>query len=339
MKNREEYGSLNGVEKVAVMMLSLSEEQSAQLFSQMDEAEIREISQAMSNLGKVNSTVVDTMLVDFAEQLSSTGSIVGSFQSTERLLVKVLSKERVDTIMEDIRGPAGRTMWDKLGNVNEDVLANYLKNEYPQTIAVVLSRIRPEHASKVLTLLSDDIGMEVIMRMLRMESVQKEILDDIERTLRTEFMNNIARSARRDTYEVVADIFNSLDRASEAKFIEMVEVRNKDAADRIKSLMFTFEDLIKVDGVGIQKLLSTIDKSKLPLALKGGSETIKVLMFKNMSERASKMLKEEMNEMGMVKLRDVEEAQNNIILTAKDLMSRGEIVLSNPHEQNDKMIG
>ena len=103
--------------------------------------------------------------------------------------------------MEEIRGPAGRTMWDKLGNVNEDVLANYLKNEYPQTVAVVLSKIRADHAARVLTLLPDPFAMEVVMRMLRMETVQKEVLDGVERTLRAEFMSNLARSARRDSHE------------------------------------------------------------------------------------------------------------------------------------------
>src|SRR3546814_14230590 len=111
------------------------------------------------------------------------------------------------TIMEEIRGPAGRTMWDKLANVNEVVLANYLKNEYPQTVSVVLSKIKPEHASRVLTHLPESFAMEVIMRMLRMEAVQKEVLDDVEKTLRTEFMSNLARTQRRDSPEMMAEIF------------------------------------------------------------------------------------------------------------------------------------
>ena len=116
----------------------------------MDDEEIKELSQTMANLGSVDSGVIERLLVDFADQISATGSLVGSYDSTERLLQKVLAKDRVDSIMEEIRGPAGRTMWDKLGNVNEAVLANYLKNEYPQTVAVVLSKIKPEHAARVL---------------------------------------------------------------------------------------------------------------------------------------------------------------------------------------------
>ena len=133
--------------------------------------------------------------------------------------MKTLPRERVAQIMEEIRGPAGRTMWDKLGNVHEAVLANYLKNEYPQTVAVVLSKVRPDHAARVLALLPDSFAMEVVMRMLRMESVQKDVLDGVERTLRAEFMSNLARSTRRDAHEMMAEIFNNLDRQAETRFL------------------------------------------------------------------------------------------------------------------------
>src|SRR3546814_417264 len=153
-------------------------------------------------------------------------SLVGSLDSTERLLTKVLGEDRVGEIMEEIRGPAGRTMWDKLGNVNEEVLANYLKNEYPQTVAVVLSKIRPEHAANVLAQLPDAFGMEIVMRMLRMETVQKDILDGVEKTLRTEFMSNLARTNRRDPYEMMAEIFNNFDRATEGRVMTALEERS-----------------------------------------------------------------------------------------------------------------
>src|SRR5450830_1623677 len=167
---KEDYRGLTGPQKAAILMLSLAEEQSSKLFGMMDDEEIKEISQSMANLGNVNAGLVERLFVEFADQISSTGSLVGSFESTERLLMKTLPKDRVDMIMEEIRGPAGRTMWDKLGNVNETVLANYLKNEYPQTVAVVLAKIKPDHAARVLSLLPENFAMEVIMRMLRMEA-------------------------------------------------------------------------------------------------------------------------------------------------------------------------
>jgi len=328
MRVREDYRTLTGPEKAAIMILSLGEEHAAKLFQHMDDEEIKEISQTMANLGTVSANLIERLFVEFAEQMSATGSLVGTYDSTERLLMKTLSKDKVDAIMEDIRGPAGRTMWDKLANVNENVLANYLKNEYPQTVAVVLSKIRAEHAGRVLTILPESFAMEVIMRMLRMEAVQKEVLDDVERTLRTEFMTNLARASRRDSHEMLAEIFNNLDRATEHRFIAALEERNRDSAERIKALMFTFEDLGKLDPSGVQAMLRAVDKSKLSIALKGASETLRDLFFTNMSERAGKMLREEMASMGPVRLRDVEEAQMLMVQTAKDLAARGEIVMS-----------
>src|SRR5919199_2895088 len=282
---REDVRTLTGPERAAVMILSLGEEHAARLFAMLDDEEIKELSQTMANLGSVSASVVERLFLDFADQISATGSLIGSFESTERLLGKVLPKDRVNQIMEEIRGPAGRTMWDKLGNVNEVVLANYLKNEYPQTVAVVLTKIKSEHAARVLAQLPESFAMEVVMRMLRMEAVQKEVLDDVERTLRTEFFTNLARTNRRDAHELIAEIFNSLDRATENRFLTALEERNRDSAERIKGLMFTFEDLTKLDGNALQTLLRATDKAKLPVALKGASPTLRDLFFSNMSER------------------------------------------------------
>jgi len=311
-----------------MLMLALGEEHTSRLFALMDDEEIKEISQTMANLGTMSSSIVERLFIEFADHISATGSLVGTYESTERLLQKVLGGERVNSIMEEIRGPAGRTMWDKLGNVNEVVLANYLKNEYPQTVAVVLSKIKAEHAGRVLSQLPESFAMEVIMRMLRMEAVQKEVLDGVERTLRTEFFSSLARTNRRDSHELIAEIFNSLDRNTENRFITALEERNRESAERIKALMFTFEDLAKLDSKAIQTILRNADKQKIPLALKGASEAVRELFFGNMSERAGKILKEDMQAMGPVRLKDVEEAQSYLVTLAKDLASRGEIVVS-----------
>ena len=327
MRVREDVRTLTGPEKSAILMLALGDEHTARLFALMDDEEIKEISQTMANLGTVSATIVERLFVEFAEQISATGSLVGSYESTERLLAKVLGQDRVNTIMEEIRGPAGRTMWDKLGNVNETVLANYLKNEYPQTVAVVLSKIKSDHAGRVLTQLPESFAMEVIMRMLRMEAVQKEVLDDVERTLRNEFFSSLARTNRRDSHELIAEIFNSLDRNTETRFLTALEERNRDSAERIKALMFTFEDLGKLDGMAIQGILRNAEKEKIPVALKGASEALRDLFFANISERAGKLLREEIASMGPVRLKDVEEAQAYLVALAKDLAARGEIVI------------
>ncbi|MDX2223499.1 MAG: flagellar motor switch protein FliG [Rhodospirillaceae bacterium] len=332
---KEDYRSLTGPQKAAIMMLSLGEEQAAKMFSMMEDDEIKELSQIMANLGTVGANIVERLFVDFADAISNTGSLVGSYESTERLLMKSLGKDRVSVIMEEIRGPAGRTMWDKLGNVHEQVLANYLKNEYPQTVAVVLSKIKPDHAARVLSLLPEGFAMEVVMRMLHMEAVQKDVLESIEKTLRTEFMSNLARTARRDAHEMMAEIFNNLDRSTESRFITALEERNRESAEKIKQLMFTFEDLIRLDSAGVQTLLRHVEKDKLALGLKGASDAIKEMVFQNMSERAGKMLKDDMESLGPVRLRDVEEAQTNIVTLAKELANSGQIVISEGKEEDE----
>jgi flagellar motor switch protein FliG len=335
MRLREDYRTMSGPEKAALLMMSVGEENATRLFTLMDDDEIKELSQAMANLGTVNAQMVERLLVEFADQISTTGSLVGNFDNTERLLNKVMDRDRVGNIMEEIRGPAGRTMWEKLTNVNETVLANYLKNEYPQTVAVVLSKIKPEHASRVLGLLPEPFAMEVIMRMLRMEAVQKEVLDDVERTLRNEFMSNLARTNRRDSHEMMADIFNFLDRNMENRFLTALEERNKDSAERIKALMFTFEDLGKLDPGGAQTLLRNAEKDKVALALKGGSEDVRDLFFSNMSERAAKIMREDMQAMGPVRLRDVDEAQMYMVTIAKDLAANGEIIIADSKGEDE----
>ena len=325
MAGTDDFRQLNGTQKAAMLMLVLGEEATGRLFALMHEDEIKEVSGAMAQLGVVRADQVERICVEFADSMGATGNIVGSFETTERMLQKTLPSDRVTQIMDEIRGPAGRTMWDKLGNVSEVVLANYLKNEYPQTVAVVLSKVKSDHAARVLGLLPEAFSMEVVMRMLRMESIQRDVLDSVERTLRAEFMSNIARSSRRDAHEMMADIFNNLDRQTESRFMLALEERNRESAERIKSLMFTFNDLQRLSGAAIQVLMRSVEKEKLPVALKGASETIRDMFLKNLSERAGKMLREEIDGLGPVKLRDVDEAQASVVSVAKELAAQGQI--------------
>jgi flagellar motor switch protein FliG len=318
---------LTGAEKAAVVLLALGEDHHV-LWQALDDEEIKEISQAMSGLGTVAANVIEDLLVDFVSGMSSTGAIMGSFEQTQRLLATFMPGEKVEVLMEEIRGPAGRTMWDKLANVNEAVLANYLKNEYPQTVAVVLSKIKAEHAARVLTALPEDFALECVQRMLRMEPVQRDILDKIEQTLRTEFMSNLARTSKRDSHEMMADIFNNFDRQTEGRFIAALEERSRESAERIRALMFVFEDLSKLDPGGVQTLLRAVDKEQLALALKGSSDNLREMFFSNMSERASKIMREDMESMGPVRLKDVDAAQMAMVQVAKDLAAKGEIMLA-----------
>jgi flagellar motor switch protein FliG len=320
--------ALTGPERAAVLMLSLGEQYGATIWNLLDDDELRQLSIVMSTLGTIEAATVEDLLLQFVGQLSASGAVMGNYEATERLLQQYLPPERVGGIMDEIRGPAGRNMWEKLSNVQEEVLANYLKNEYPQTIAVVLSKLRSEHAARVLSILPEDLSLDVVNRMLRMEAVQKEVIDRVEQTLRTEFMSSISQTRRRDAHEVMAEIFNNFDRQTETRFMTALEEDNRESAERIKTLMFTFDDLIKLDAGSAQTLMRHIDKDKLAIALKGAADPVRQFFMSNMSTRGAKMLADDMAAMGPVRLRDVDDAQVLLVNLAKDLAAKGEIMIA-----------
>jgi flagellar motor switch protein FliG len=328
--------TLSGPERAAVLMLSLGEQYGAKIWKMLDDDELRQLSVVMSTLGMVEAQSVEMLMVEFVGRLSATGALMGDYDATERLLQQYLPPERVGGIMDEIRGPAGRNMWEKLSNVPEEVLANYLKNEYPQTVAVVISKLRPEQAARVLAILPEDLALDVVNRMLRMEAVQKEVIERVEQTLRTEFMSNIAQTRKRDAHEVMAEIFNNFDRQTETRFITALEEESRESAERIKALMFTFDDLVRLDAGSAQTLMRHIDKDKLAIALKGASEPLRQFFLGNMSSRAAKMLVDDMQAMGPVRLRDVDEAQVLLVNLAKDLAAKGEIILSK--QRDDELV-
>src|SRR6267154_3701498 len=293
---------LTGPERAAVLMLALGQQYGANIWSQLDDDELREISIVMSTLGTVEAESVEGLLLEFVSRLSATGALMGNYDATERLLHQYLPPERVTGIMDEIRGPAGRNMWEKLSNVQEQVLANYLKNEYPQTVAVVLSKLKPEHAARVLGILPEELALDVVNRMLKMEAVQKEVIERVEQTLRTEFMSNLSQTRRRDAHEVMAEIFNNFDRQTETRFITSLQEDNRESAERIKALMFTFDDLVKLAAASAQTLMRNVDRDKLGVALKSANEEIRAFFLGNMSSRAGKMLLDDMAALGPVRL-------------------------------------
>jgi flagellar motor switch protein FliG len=319
--------------------MSLHPDQAAIIFAGLDDEEIKEISQTMSTLGAVSAEVIEKLLLEFIDQLSSTGALFGSAEVAQRLLSNILGEKKVTAIMDEIRGPAGRTIWDKLANVDASILANFLKNEYPQTAAVILAKLDPQHAAQVLAALPEAFASDVIMRILRIEAVDKEIEQDVERTLRTEFMSNLSRSNQNDPFELMAGIFNDFSSSTEQRFFEILEQRNLPAAERIRALMFTFDDLLRLDPGGVQSLLRVADKTHLTAALKGGSEEIRKLFFSNMSNRAAKILKDDISSMGAIRLSDVEKSQAAIIQATKELIERGDAILTDGNgDGNDELV-
>jgi flagellar motor switch protein FliG len=275
----------------------------------------------MSRLPEIDAQQVQGLLNDFVTRLAS-GPLAGNFEKTEQLLRKILPNRRAEQIMAEIRGPAGRNIWQKLSNVRDEILAGYLKNEYPQTVAVILSKITTDQAARVLALLPDEFAIETVDRMLRMEPVPQTVLERIEETLRIEFM---------------AEIFNAFDRPTEGRMLTALDEINRQAADRIRSLMFTFEDLTRLDSNTAQVIVRSVDRDLLARALKGSADFVKDFFFEAMSQRAVKILLEDMATIGPLRLKDVDDAQQAILQIVKDLATKGDIVLSKSRG-DDEMV-
>jgi flagellar motor switch protein FliG len=319
---------LSGPQRAAVILLALGAEYGKAIWSALDEDEIRVVTHAMVQLGSIEADTVEALIVDFVGNLSAAGAVTGTFDRTAQLLSQLLPPKQVEALMEEIKGTASRSMWQRLSHIDPEVLANYLRNEYPQTVAVILSRIRADHAARVLAILPDEFAVDVVNRMLRMENVQKEALEHIEETLKSEFVTTVSQTSRRDAHKSMAEVFNAFDRHTEARFLTALDQLNRDAAKKIRALMFTFEDLAKLDAGSVQTLMRQVDRDTLGRALKGAPDSIRSFFFSNMSSRAAKNLQDEMAAMGPIRLKDADDAQNKMVALAKELADRGDILIS-----------
>ena len=231
--------------------------------------------------------------------------------------------------MSEIKGASGRRMWQRLSHIDAEVLATYLRSEYPQTVAVILSRISPDHTARVLSILPDDFAVDVMNRMLKMETVQKEALEHIEDTLRNEFVTTISQTIAPRRQRAHGRGLQRLRPADGGALLRGARrPSTATPSSKIRELMFTFEDLTKLDPGSVQTLMRQVDKDTLGRALKGATEPVRTFFFANMSSRASKNLQDEMSSMGPIRLKDVDDAQNKMVSLAKDLADQGEIMIS-----------
>jgi flagellar motor switch protein FliG len=318
--------NISGPERAAVLLLTLGETYGTDVWAHLDEEEIRIITGAMTQLGAVPAEQVKTLLDEFIETLNVV-AVTGDHESTERLLRKLLPDTQVEQIMDGVRGPAGRSVWQKLTNVPDVLVANYLKNEHPQTSAVVLSRMGTQQVAKILALLSPDLAVDIIHRMVHLDEIPKKTLESIEATLRAEFINAIGRGSRRDRIGQLADVFNFLDKTTEATLFKELEEIDVNSAGKIRSRMFTFDGLLSLDPAGIQTLIRGCDTRLLAQSLKGAAPALVDVFMRNMSKRAAKMLEEEISALGPMRLRQVDEAQQKIVALARELERKGDITI------------
>jgi len=317
---------------VAVLFMALDENRIQSLFDRLEENEIRRVSRAMANLGKVDIDQVERVITRFRNDVGRTGTVIGTAETTERLLRRLLPNDKVSEIMDEIRGPEGKTMWEKLANISPEVLATYLRTELAQTAAVILAKLPAQHAARVLALLPKASVDEIILRMVRMDSIQKGVLQDIEQTLQREFITNLSRSYERDSSQIVAEIMNRADKGLVEHLMRQIEAREPHAASRIKRIMFTFDDLIRVDRSTFGTLVAECPVDKLQVALTAASPELRELFLGSMSERAATMMRDEIENMPSQRRKAVEDAQADIITIAKRLADEGRIFILDEDE-------
>jgi flagellar motor switch protein FliG len=322
------FSEMPGTQRAAALLLLLGEADGAPIWRMLEEDEVKKVSHAMVQLGSLEAEAVEHLIVDFVSRLSSSGGITSSFERTEALLLKIFPPEQVSVIMAEVKGASTRRVWASLTQIDPEILASFLRNEYPQTVAVILSRVRSDYAAKVLTILPEDFAIDVLNRMLRMETVQKEALRHIEEILRVEFVSTIAQTTRRDAHELLADVFNAFDRQTEIRFLTALDQANRGSAKKIRQLMFTFDDLMKLDAGSVQTLMRSVDRDVLARALKGASDPVRAYFFANMSSRSAKNMQNDMESLGPIRLKDVDEAQAKMTDLAKELAEKGEIMIA-----------
>ena len=315
------------IAKAAIVMMALDEERLQRVMERLDHEEILQVSRAMAGLGRTDPDTVAGALAEFRDEVSRTSHVMGTMETTERLLRRMLPPERADVLIGEIRGFDGRTMWQKLATVPPEVLAGFLQNEYPQTACVILARLPAPHAARVLRLLPPTSAEDITLRMVRLDSVQRSVLGDIEETLRREFVATASRSLERDRVLVMAEMLNRCDRETAERVIRMLEEKEPDAAARIRRAMFTFEDLARVDPSTLGVLVAECRADRLQVALSGVSRELCELLLSSMSERAANMLRGELDSLPPQRRRSIEEAQAEIITIAKRLAEEGRIFI------------
>ena len=319
-----------GPAKAAVFLLAMGEAFTAEVFRYLKEEEVRKVSALMAQIQHIPGEAVQKVL----DEVRSKMAIVQGEVSVpvEEFLKKVLfssmPEEQARHIYEDIMRQLHPSTFQKLSSLEPKVIVNFLSNEHPQTIAVILAHLEPSLAAQILEELNDKLQADVMLRIANLEKISPEIVAEIDRVLEEElFSVEMSDATKVGGAEKVAEILNSVERNLEDALMEQIEDTSEDLAEEIRKLMFKFEDLLQVDDLAIVAILKEISTEELKLALKAASEELRAKFFNNMSERAGMMLKEDLEAMGPVRLKDVEQAQQAIIRVAKRLESEGKIVL------------
>ena len=318
-----------GAQKAAILLLSFGEDISAEIFKNLNEFEIKRVGAAMSRLGRLEQDIVDEIIMEFYGILQQNRKFFyGGNDFTKKVIGSAFKGGDADQMIEDLALSSSANL-DSLELIDPRTLATFIRNEHPQTIALILAHLDPKKCGETLKLLPESLHTEVLLRIANLDAVAPEIIDEIDDVLRNEIqaMGSISHQ-KIGGVEPIAEMLNLIDKATEEQILDNLEERDPELAEQVRQLMFVFDDLVKIDDRGIQELVKNVQNDKWKIALKTASEAVRELIFKNMSERASQMLREDMEAMAAVKLADVENIQYEIVQVARKLEEEGKIIIN-----------
>ncbi|MEW6220011.1 MAG: flagellar motor switch protein FliG [Thermodesulfobacteriota bacterium] len=325
---KKEASGLSGPEKAAIFLLTLGEDFATEVFKRLDDDEIKTVGRQMAKMEQVKKEDISALLSEFRMEDGDHDIYLSGDDLLETALKKARDGERAGAILDEIRSDWKLTLFQKARKLESKVLVNFLRNEHPQTVALVMAVLDHAQAASILAELPENLQVEVVMRLAELDKVSPEILVEVDRVLQDELLSvEGVEGQTLGGVAAVAEILNNADRALEASILEGVEEQRESLADEIRRLMFVFDDLVNIDDRGVMAILKEVSTDDLKLALKTASDDLREKIFRNMSSRAVTMLKEDMEIMGPVRVRDVEAAQQAILKVAKRLESEGKIQL------------
>ncbi|MBJ6724744.1 flagellar motor switch protein FliG [Geomesophilobacter sediminis] len=321
---------MTGAEKAAVLMLYLGPEATARVFEHLEDGDIKKISQSMSKLGHVPRQQITDVIAEFTDITNpETGFFAQGEDFVKKILERALGPQRAELLLQEIRTSGIGDMTDILSSMDPRTIANFFSQEHPQTIAVVLAKLKPKQTSEIISLLPQDLQAEVVIRIAEVDQVSPEILNEIDEVIRVELtaLGGVQRF-KVGGVEKVVDVFGHLDRSREKKILDKLDTLNPPLAEVIRKHLFTFEDIFKLDDRAIQVVMREVSNDTLTLAMKTSPDDVKQKIFRNISSRAAEMISEDLEVMGPVRLSDVEKAQSEIIKIVRKMEEDGKVVIA-----------
>lgn len=331
---------MNGLRKAAILLLAIDRESAAELLKRLDREQVEDVTREIAALSDIETRTRDRVVEEFYGLALARAYVEeGGLSYAKNLLEKSLPKDEAERVIEQIEHQVSKQPFSFLQKAETENLLTFIQDEHPQTIALILAHLPPHKASEILVGLQVAKQIEVVIRIANMEQTNPEVIKEVERGLETRLSGIVSQKFQKvGGVDSVAEMLNLADRATEKAIMEALESEDPDLVEQIRRLMFVFEDILQVDDRGIQKVLKEVDNNELALSLKTASDELKEKIFRNMSERAVQLIKEEMEFMGPVRVSEVEAAQQKIVDIVRRLEDAGEIIIMGRGGEKDMVV-